>query len=356
MRKIFSRAGIIIVFTFFGLVPLFSQHLIDLKEIAFPHCMAVFNNHIYILEKGTVYVYRTDSDQLVRKFGGCGEGPGETRNFPSRGNMLIVNKQGVYIDGMQKMVLFSHRGDLLKEVKKPHKHFYVLPMGNNWVTLFRQPDEEGLLLSVALCDDQFNIIKKFGAKRLFNKHMEFDLIPDAFNFCVDRDVLFIELSEIGFLIESYSTEGAFINRIEENPQKIKISDEEVESVFDGLESDPEIRAMGGVKVFRQKEKYRVPEFFPPIKNITCNSGNLFVKTFGKKNNGHLFYVYTRGKRMGKGFLPYGVTDNIDDQLTGRMDRHYVFSGDFYYYLSEDSDKELWQVNRVNWRKLISVDL
>lgn len=315
--------------------------------------MKVFDNHIYLLENGTVFVYDTGNGKLVRRFGRSGEGPGETQNMPGRGNMIFVNPKGVTIDARNKVVLFSRRGRLLKEFRKPHEHFFVKPFQNRWITLIRFQGKKGGHLGITLSDRDFNILKRFGSQILINNQGAFDLIPDAFNFCVGNDGFFIEYSKEGFLIKKYSPEGSPVAQIKKNSSRQRVSPEDIQFVWHQAENDPEVRKRGGVTAFKKTAKYDIPKFIPPIKNITCDGGILHVKTFTRRDNTNLFYFYESSNLMGNTFLPSGVTDNLDDQLTGRLDRYYCFSGDFYYFLQEDQDTETWQVHRINWLNRIT---
>jgi hypothetical protein len=339
--------------TLFCLNPIYPQQSFNLEEISIPHCLSVFKDHIYILENGTVYVYEISEAKLVRKFGKRGEGPGETQNFPVRGNMLFVNYRGVYIDARNKIVLFSHHGQLVKEYKKPYEHFYVKPFQNLWITLYRFPSKKGFNLGVSLCDSKFNVQKRLGSKSIINNKGEFDLMPDAFNFCVGKDVFFIEFSEEDFLIIGYLERGKQAIQIQEKLEKQKVSADDIDFVFEEIKHDPETKLMGGLQAFKKRTKYKIPDHLPIIKNISCDSGILFVKTFIRRDYSHLFYFYkVTGEKLGQAYLPFGVTDNLDDQLTGRLDRYYSFSGDFYYYLQENEEKSIWQIHRINWRNQI----
>ena len=57
----------------------FAEHLATLDKVVSPHCLRVYSGRVYLLEGGTVNVYRCADGRYIKAFGRAGEGPGNSR-------------------------------------------------------------------------------------------------------------------------------------------------------------------------------------------------------------------------------------------------------------------------------------
>ncbi len=347
----------ILVLAAFNLLALyaFSEHVTTPLEVVNPHCLRAADGKFFILENGTVFVYDIKTGKFLKKFGRAGEGPGETRRFPTRGNMLRVDDNSVYIDAKHKIVQFSFNGNIIKEYKKPWKHFVIEPLKGNWVTLnrFYQP-KKSFETKVTLCSSDLKIKKEYFTHQSNLK--DYNLFPDAVNFSVSGDGFFIENSKKGFTIDKYSLDGTHKKTISLDVPAVPVTEKDIEFAYSEIAADPETKAQGGLKNFKKSVNIHIPENFPAIRELSSNNQHLFVMTFKRKKSKSEFYFYeVNGKYLGKTFLPVETTDAFDDYLTGRLDRYYCFYKSHYFYFKENTEDETWEIHKVLWTGQINQD-
>jgi len=327
--------------------PACAERLASLDKVVNPHCLRAYSERLYLLQDGTVYVYRCGDGRFLKAFGRSGEGPGETRAFPTRGNMLRVNDRGVFIDARHKIVWFDFNGMLLKEFKKPYGHFVVEPLQNGWITLCREPTPKGINLTVTRCAMDFNILARYTS--CTSKRTGFSLFPDQLNFVAPGRSFYIENSRKGFIISKYNGDGSLDRNIQSKAPPVKIPPGDVDYAWSELAADPETRAYGGLEQVKKMLAITVPDNYPAIKELSADRTHLFVKTFRRKADTCEFIVFDHlGQEVGIADLPATPPDAFDDYLTGRLDRYYAFAGDCYYYLRENAAEELWELHRVKW--------
>ena len=225
--------------------PGLAKYSVSLDKVVSPHCMRVHSGRVYLLQDGTVFVYKCADGRFIREFGRSGEGPGETRRFPTRGNMLRVNDRGVFIDARNKVVWFDLEGRLIKEFKKPYAHFVVEPFRHGWVTLMREASVQGLDMVATRCASDFRVLGRYIT--YVSKKTGFSLFPDSINFVAAGDSFYIENSRKGFVVSQYNGDGILSRTLRLNPSPVSVSPEDVEFACHELAADPETRKFGGLE-------------------------------------------------------------------------------------------------------------
>lgn len=342
----------IILTLFLFINPLWPVRIGVLPEVLKPHMICVSGGEVFVLQGGTVLVYSLQNIRLLRQFGKSGEGPGELREVPFRGNMLWVNHQSVFIDGYDEIIEYSKKGKLLRESRKTYSHFIVQPLGNQFVTLKRQSDKKGrIFFSVTLCNDRFKEIKELFRHKSVTNIKRLELFPDAQNFWTWNDKIFIEKSEQGFVIEVFSSSGERLSRLSKDIKRNPVKAPDRERVIEVLKQDPETKAMGGWEWLKKQLEFHIPDTLPLIREFSAGEGKLYIQTYHMKGSQVEYIILDlSGQVLNRVFLPQPPPVLFDDQLSGRINRYYSFCGDFYYYLWEDLDTENWELHAVNWKE------
>ncbi|MDY0296859.1 MAG: hypothetical protein RB296_06025 [Acidobacteriota bacterium] len=328
-----------------------AAHLATLEKVVNPHCLRAYDGRLYLLEDGTVHVFNGETGAWIHSFGRTGEGPGETRRFPSRGNMLRINDRGVFIDAREKIVWFDWSGRLIREFHKPYGHFVVEPLEDGWVSLYRETTPTGIILTVTRCSDDFTVRSRYITS--VSKASGFSLFPDPINFVAAGETFYVEDSQRGFVISQYHLDGHSLRTLGSRREPVEVSPEDIQFAWSELAADPETQMHGGLDRVRRMLGITVPRTFPPIKELSADRAHLFVKTFARKDGDCEFLVFNhQGRALGRVDLPVTPADAFDDYLTGRLDRYYAFEGDFFYFLRENEAEEAWELHRVRWRDKI----
>ena len=98
----------------------------------------------------------------------------------------------------------------------------------------------------------------------------------------------------------------------------------------------EIKSLWSKRVHQPKYKVVFPEYFPPPYMFYVNTGRIYVFTWKEKNNSkELLVLDVKGNVQKKVFVPIADRDEA-----------VCFSGDRYYYLKENPDKEMIELHMV----------
>jgi hypothetical protein len=141
-----------------------------------------------------------------------------------------------------------------------------------------------------------------------------------------------EASAKGFYIGVFDANGNKLYEIKPDYEKIKVTESYKKKSLE------EIKSLWSKRVSQPKYKVVFPEYFPPPYMFYVNTGRIYVFTWKEKNNSkELIVMDVKGNVQKKVFVP--VTDK---------DEAVCFSGDQYYFLRENLDKEMIELHMVEF--------
>ncbi len=109
----------IVLFLIFLLATIVTARGIDIPaDIMKPDSINVSGDRLFIVQGAEIFVYSLPSMKLKAKWGRKGEGPGEMIVTPLYLNRVCLLPDCVIADSFTKLSYFSHKGKLLKEIKK----------------------------------------------------------------------------------------------------------------------------------------------------------------------------------------------------------------------------------------------
>jgi hypothetical protein len=325
----------------------------ELPEVMDPHMIAVSRGELFVLDGAVVRVYSLDLLTWKRSFGREGEGPGEMKLAANRKNHLYLTGDTVFIDGFDKIISFSRAGKILREQRKTYSHFKVQPLGGGYVTLRRQVDKKGKpTLAVTLCDHNFQELKELAVQAPRVSRFVLELFPDTLNFWVAGDKIFVERSAKGFVVDVFDAAGETLVRINRSIEKIAITSRDKQEKMASIDRDPEIRRIENWQQVKKKMDFPVPEFFPPIREITADGRRIYIQTFHQMEGKAEFIILDlSGQILARPFLPVGPEVILDDELSGMIARYYTFNDEFYFFVQENQETETWELHALRWRIL-----
>ena len=150
MKKLaFIIIIVLIVFT----LHCYSETLTIFKDLTKPSFLSVDKNHIYVIEKAKIYLFRIDDFKKVLEFGREGEGPGEFKLTRSKkGVTLYPSDDMLFTNSIGKISWWSMEGKLIKEFKTKSGSTIsrYLPLGDLLVGMVVVGSSEGEKLSFNL--------------------------------------------------------------------------------------------------------------------------------------------------------------------------------------------------------------
>ncbi|MCP4149023.1 MAG: 6-bladed beta-propeller [bacterium] len=322
-----------------------------------PEMIRVYDGKLYVTEQQTFYIFSLKDLSLLKKVGNSGEGPGEFIADPNRTISLSVYPQHILTESRYKLIYFSHDGTFIKEKRKPSASFnQVLPLGDNFVAMrWSQREDDKQHNTVGIYDGEFELIKELYTQRNFSYRRTAQMIPDALNFCVAGDKLFIEKSPEGFIVDVFDTKGNVLYRIENEYDKLSIGEAHRTAALDAFKEIPfikrRINQTGGewFKTYKSRNKILYRDTFPAIRDIMTDGKRLFLKTYKTKQSSEEYISMDfKGKILKKILLPKVRKAAFLVQMQGNK-KYYCIHGGMFYYLKlvETEDDADWVLYTAN---------
>ncbi len=325
-----------------------AEKLADLEEINKPELMEIVGDTLLLVEGAEIYSYDIKDLKFKKKFGRKGEGPGELKTSPSVTNYIIPLKDSFFTVSMDKVILFSLEGDVIKEFKIPLFTNYLYPVKDNFFALRFKPGDKGVAyFEAVILDENLKTIKVFHKQKMSGGQNRVDLTADGVNIGISGDKIYIENTHEGFLISVYDLNGNSAGEIRKDFKKVSFTDEYRKHAENMLKENPLIKELGWEN-FKKIVKFTNGDFLPVIQDMVIDNGLIYAKTNTLKDNKAEFIVLDlNGKIIKKIFLPAPIEMDVVSKIFSRPVRFYKIYNGKYYYLKENIDEEMWELYKVD---------
>jgi len=341
IRKVLAFILAVTLFTAFAT----AEKIGILEGILQPAGVAVWGDEVFILEGATVFVFSLDDLRLLRKFGREGQGPGEVEITPWLKNILYVFNDNVVIDSVNKVVMFSQSGTLIKELRRSEQFTQMIPVGKNFAAKKRAffEKEKMVYSTINWYDPDSQKIRELYRQPFAAQGKKIDMIPDSVHFAVYEDKIFIEESPKGFYIEVFDHNGEMIYAIQKDFEKISVQAAHKREAEKLMSVDPFMsNAPGGWKELKKTMNLNYPDLFPAISDMVIADNKIYVQTYKKLSQRRQYIVLDlKGNELTRTFLQEVSPPGFTEQMMGTGVRLFDISHDRFYYIVEtDEGSEL----------------
>ena len=346
-----------LIFLFFILLLIFlsilqAKKIGVLSDVLKPEAIAVSDRRLYVVEGANFFVYALPDLKLLSKFGKKGEGPGELKEVPMLPNNLEILTDNLFVDGIDKVLFFSKNRQFLKEIKKKYMTFKTVPIADHFVAMRMQPlDQNKFYFSVFLLDSEMKPLKELHKQEYRESDTDIDMVIDSIHFAVYRDKIFLEASNLGFLILVFDSEGNKLQEIRKDIKAPAITAEDRQLILDNLKEDNLVKMMvereGGWNNFKNKMHFNYPDQYPSIQDLVVVDDKIYVTTFVRKDNRRKHIIMDlQGDILDSAWLPVAKESSYLCKAMGRENRFYGISDNIYYYLTENQESEEWEIHKT----------
>ncbi|MEW6457403.1 MAG: 6-bladed beta-propeller [Acidobacteriota bacterium] len=324
----------------FATIAIFSSFLSSYEEkviniVGKISMFKAYKNCLYFLNSSEGNIWRFDQElKLLNKIGEKGEGPGEVSNL-SNFNFL---EDKIYTFSRNRLLIFGLDGTLLNEVKiPPTNNFYLLLKNGNFIEKTRDFSyEKGktIIQKIRFLDKDFNQIIEILDERLeVTPGYQFEAIEPfiSVKYSDKTDLVYISNPVRDFLIMIFDENGKQIGKVFKHCERIKVRKEYKEKFAETLIHDPHITSKQMADAFLKQLHF--PKYFPPFHSFFLDDeGNVYIRTYKKKNNKTIFEKYSPKGIFLREYL-------LEDKYINIVDSHLFisFSAGNYYYLYEDEN-------------------
>lgn len=269
-------------------------------------------------------------------------------SFPFFFNTVVALPNEYFVDSQDKVLYFSKDGTFIREQRKPIGVANITPVGKNFVgSKLAVIEDKTQYQAVVLYDDKFEIVKELAREvsPAQSVKMTTELPPDALNFAVHKENIFVEKSREGFLIEVYNSGGELIRKIRSEIKRKSIGGKEKKKLLENFKKDPSVKAAGFDNIIRQT-KLIYPDSLPAITGLEIADNKLYVKTSQRYADQSDFLVLDlEGNQLGHIQMP-GLTET---PLVAHLlnVKYYTISQGKIYYLTFGEKETKLIVKSIN---------
>ncbi len=323
----------------------FSRKLAALPELNNPTIIESDGKEIYVLDNVEVKVYSLKDYSLLRTFGKKGHGPGELMPNDEIPLQMQVKNGQVFLNSQTKFIHYSKTGRMIKEKATTFMCMQIVPLANRYAISKVGFDNFGkIFFRIILYNQSLEELKTIyttGKSSTLRSSGKI-IVPANFTYMtVDENRLFVFSGrQEDFIIRVFDTDGRLLKPVTMEYQRPKWTDTFKKEVTQWAKQWTRFRGLP-VEVEKLLE---FPRYLPAIRNVIAKDSNVYVQTYKKKNNRSEFFIFDRnGKMVNKLFLPdaspYKVKTNPDITFT--------ITGNKYYYLMENLEKEEWELHETS---------
>jgi len=305
-----------------------------LPQLMTPSTIEIYENHICIGDKATVYIYSLKDLTLQKTFGKAGEGPQEFKLLPYGEEGLQIHQENglLYITSIGKLSIFTKDGDFKME-KKTMPNLYgdlYKPVQSGFIGLGSSIEKKGHYITVNLYDSHLKKIKELckwpypaqqgKGTRVFSQ----SYIIHSY----EGKTFLGGTSEL--TIDVFSGKGDKIFTIHKDYKKIKISESKKKQVLKWLETGPEYK-----HIYNFMKPILFSDHFPAIRDFRVTDKKIYVLTFNNMGEKKEFLILDlNGNLLKKTFLL------LKDKNAFSLYPYTIYKG-ILYQLVEDEENEMW---------------
>jgi len=326
---------ILILWLFFILIiEVSATKVISLPGHNRPTYLAVDQNHFYISDFPSVYIYSLKDYSLKKKFGKQGEGP---REFLSYANITLTRKK-IIINSVGKISFFTKDGLFLKEKKLELAGSAFKPVGNHYGVYGITQEEKVVYQTINVYNASFKKVKEIyrypgWVQQQGPKQGVYVVNFARFGMLVYEDKMVVmDLEDFKVYVWHEKTDK--IITIKQDYEKLKFTSADKKKYLHFFKTDPVMR--GNFETLKPLMTF--PEYYPSIRSIGMGDNKVFVYTYREKDGKTEFFIFDMsGKLLKTTYLP----------LKGGMAHYqnpYNFANGKMYQLVENEDEEEWELH------------
>jgi hypothetical protein len=254
---------------------------------------------------------------------------------------------------MNKVILYSpDRLRLTKEIRKGGMMWNFVPLGTGFLaTKFQPRGGDRIDVTLVSMDKELRQTRPLHVQQTVDRDKEIIMLRDPIGFTILEDRLYVEKSNLGFVIDVYDAQGERLSRIEKKDfSPPLLEDAFKQALLQSLKNDALIKsiikARGGWSAFEKESTLTFPDHLPVIRAIKAGNGCLYVMTHtGRYNEAELLVMKSDGEIVTRSRVPYTPSPYFTANALGKSIELWDMGPDGYYFLLPDEEGDEWRLCR-----------
>jgi len=301
-------------------------------DILTPYDLLVDEEHLYINESATIYIFSLKDYSLVKKFGKKGEGPGEFKLSDDNTVFVCLLPERLLVNSVGRISYFGKDGTFIKEVPNRSGR-WLKPLDDHFVGMRIWYDKKDTRFrTVCIFDSQLNQVKDIYSEvhGIQPRRKVIDAVswPSSWNYLTYGDKVFVMGK--GNKLHIFDKHGESISTVKLDYKPIKLTASKKEEYIEFYQKiDPYWRA----RWERLKSWYVFPDYLPVARYFKIKNDKIYIQTYKEEKNKQEFLILDlKGKRLRNVYLPIAGVD-----VLGVMP--YDFQGNHLYQLEINEETE-----------------
>ena len=316
-----------------------------LKGVFEPGMIKIADGKTYVVEGANILVFSLQDLSLIRQFGKQGEGPGELKVADFWYNSVTVLPGQIFVDGYDKVVYFSKEGQLIREAKKPVGISQMAPVGDNFAAIKLDHIEGDVQYQcLYLYDSELEFMRELCRQEspIQSVTGKTEMIPDVLNFAVWGEMIFVEKSRSGFVVEVFDSKGKQLYQIEKEHEKIPIKKDHMTAALEKFKNDPFLKRIG-FEEFKKFSEFVWPDSLPAIRDFMVADSKMYVRTSRTRDEKENWMVLDLdGRTLANVFVPRLDSAPLMATLYGV--NYYTIHKDTIYFLKYNEKSDQWELH------------
>jgi hypothetical protein len=315
----------------------FAGKLATLPDIFRPFHLSLDDQHFYVTEGTTIFIFSLKDFTLKKKFGKTGEGPREfKRPQGGSGIMTFPQTDSLVINSMGKVSFFTKEGNFIKEMRSPVSGQVMglyQPIGKQFAGFgLSIGKNQSMDITVNIYDANLKKLKEIHKQPFFQQgRMMFPLIPTVFYVSGNK---IITAGGKEFAINIFDANGNKVTTITREYKLLKVTEDYKKGVFDSVKTNPDTKQFYEII----KNMIKFTEYFPAIHIFYVDNQKVYIKTYLKKDETYEFFIYNfNGQFLKRLFLPVAYLDGLLPCPTYIKDNK-------LYQVIENEEEEMWELH------------
>ena len=324
-----------------------------LEGIFRPQSLLISGERVIIAQESKFHVFRLRDLTLLQTFCSEGEGPGELKSVPMIPTTLKRVGRVLVAEGMNKIIIYTpDQLRVVEEQKKGGMLWNFVPFGGGFLaTRFQPRGGDRIDVTLFKMSGELGEAHTLHLQQTVDRDKEIIMLRDAIGFAILDDKLYVEKSNLGFVIDVYDAKCQHLFRIKRNDfQPHPLNAAYKRALMENLKNDALIKriakARGGWDSFAKETTFTFPDYLPSIRAIKAWNGRLYVLTHnGGYNEAEMLILEAGGKMVARNRVPYTPSPYFSTNALGKSIELWDVGPGGYYFLRPEGDEDEWQLYR-----------